>query len=486
MFGQDTLYGNSMNGIRVISDGITNISNGEITATNITADNLSGDNFNIGSVSSTHIACASLQLNNVTTAEFETLDNINLGTTIQQQLDGKGSLSASNNWTGAINAFIDISASSIHLNGVDLQTTLDNINDTHEGHDHEGIYAELAGGNTMSGNQTITGIVDISGATVSRGQTVLIPTQYRVDGVLTSYPNFNANYFPYGDGNFSNLLCADTTVGGNITGLYDIAALRNMSAGGTLFVNNISNNSTALGVTSLPGIFANTGSNALDLSGNLIIRGTTTVNGNVLVNGKTISPIEFGYLDGVTANIQAQLNAIRPLRYIRASTSMFNGEFLGLTLNFGLKSTWLVNDFVSLRITMSSNFFNSPGEFPTITQSNNFYSWVIYMSVYPNRSPPNANRVLPNTAPNTLNHWIHGWHSEKHTYSTSPDYNTMFVSHPDFAGVNAGFTTWFARRASQPSDYNSVNLTIEVLNDWRTPSNISYTADPGWISVQSY
>ena len=218
MFGQDTLYGNSMNGIRVISDGITNISNGEITATNITADNLTGDNFNIGSVSSTHIACASSQLNNVTTAEFETLDNINLGTTIQQQLDGKGSLSASNNWTGATNAFIDISASSIHLNGVDLQTTLDNINDTHEGHDHDGIYAELAGGNNITGNQTITGLVDISGGLISRGQTVMTPTQYRVDGVLTTSPPFNANYFPYLDGNFSNLLCADTTVGGNLTG----------------------------------------------------------------------------------------------------------------------------------------------------------------------------------------------------------------------------------------------------------------------------
>jgi len=150
MFGQDTLYGNSMNGIRVLSDGITQISNGEITATNISADNLSGDNINIGSVSTTHIFCSSLQLNDVATAEFETLDGINTGATIQQQLDGKGSLGASNNWTGATNTFMDISAASIHLNGMDLQTELDDIRSDHTGHDHDAVYAQLHASNDFT------------------------------------------------------------------------------------------------------------------------------------------------------------------------------------------------------------------------------------------------------------------------------------------------------------------------------------------------
>lgn len=38
------------------------------------------------------------------------------------------------------------------------------------------------------------------------------------------------------------------------------------------------------------------------------ISGTNTITGNIVANSKTISPTELGYLDGVSSNIQTQLN----------------------------------------------------------------------------------------------------------------------------------------------------------------------------------
>jgi len=207
MFGQDTLYGNSMNGIHVLSDGITQISNGEITATNISADNLSGDNINIGSVSTTHIFCSSLQLNDVATAEFETLDGIDTGTTVQQQLNGKGSLGASNNWTGATNTFVDISASSIHLNGTDLQTVLDDIRSDHTSHDHDAVYAQLHASNTFTGDYdtfkmvTTGSSLDPSYFTGNFEKGLNInPHMYKINGVTAS-PVYGGFHLPYSDGN---------------------------------------------------------------------------------------------------------------------------------------------------------------------------------------------------------------------------------------------------------------------------------------------
>lgn len=47
---------------------------------------------------------------------------------------------------------------------------------------------------------------------------------------------------------------------------------------------------------------------AQTITGDKTLSGTTTITGNVVANGLTISPTEIGYLDGVSSNIQTQLN----------------------------------------------------------------------------------------------------------------------------------------------------------------------------------
>jgi len=304
MLGYTSYLDKSINGIKTISDGFTVIQNGNIQTNNISTSQIDTshissttgefDNFVIGNITTDTITCTSLTLNNmITTDEFETLNNINTSTTIQSQLNNKPNLNTTNTFTQT-NTFTSIQTDNINVGlsgsigtvGAPFIATQNNqittkkyVDDAVNGIDHSN-FAILNGNNNFTGNQTILGTVDVSGGFITRGQGVFQPPVYRVDGVITTTPDFNANYFPYGDNNYTNLLCADTTVGGNFTSLYDVAALRNISCGSTIFTNNISNNTTQLGITSLSGMGINSGTNNIN-----VYTGTMDINGSMIVRG---------------------------------------------------------------------------------------------------------------------------------------------------------------------------------------------------------
>jgi hypothetical protein len=54
------------------------------------------------------------------------------------------------------------------------------------------------------------------------------------------------------------------------------------------------------------------GRNTFSTFGDITVSGTLTLTGNVSANSLTISPTEVGYLDGVSSNIQTQINALLP------------------------------------------------------------------------------------------------------------------------------------------------------------------------------
>ena len=45
------------------------------------------------------------------------------------------------------------------------------------------------------------------------------------------------------------------------------------------------------------------------ITGDKTFSGTTTISGSIIANGFTISPTELGYIDGLTSNVQTQINA---------------------------------------------------------------------------------------------------------------------------------------------------------------------------------
>lgn len=271
MLGYTSYIDKSINGIKTISDGFTVIQNGNIQTNNIStgaidtnhinSDTGTIDNFTITTLTTNNITCSQLTLNNINTDEFETLDNIYTATTIQAQLNNKPNLNTTNTFTQT-NTFTSIQTDNINIGlsgsigtiGAPFIATQNNqittktyVDDAFAGIDYS-IFPTLSGNNTFTGINTYWNNVIIDG-----GNHTIIPTIQRVNGAITTTPTYIGNLLPNGaDGR--NYLGPDSYFGGDVNVAYDLEVNNNISNGGTIFTNTISNNSTPLSIVSLSGL----------------------------------------------------------------------------------------------------------------------------------------------------------------------------------------------------------------------------------------
>lgn len=299
-------------------------SNNTFTGSNNTFTNSTSFNTfssNSGTMGSTSSPFLATQNNHITTKQYvdNTITNLNVSTI--PRTNTNNTFTSTNTFTTIQTDNISVGLTgSIGTTGSPFIATSNNhittkkyVDDTILNYStglNPSTIARLNINNSFTGNQTISGNVDISGSFISRNGAAIIPPQFRVDGVITTFPNFNGNYFPYGDNNFTNLLCADTTVGGNLTSLYDVAAIRNMSCGATLFTNNISNNTTALTITSIPGLTINANTN---ITGSFSVQGKNLGNFRPLILGTWYNVDPFIHTYHITCSLKNLTGPVGPI-----------------------------------------------------------------------------------------------------------------------------------------------------------------------------
>lgn len=182
----------------------------------------------------------------------------------------------------------------------------------------------LSGG-IISGNLNITGNLIVNSLTITpvelsyiSGATSNIQTALNNKASLSTLNTFN----------LTNTFSANIHVGGTAN-LSTLNVTGNELLGGNLTINGASGTNKIYGMSKFYGFTYMENrllcSENIEVTGNisaanLNIGFNTTLNGNIIVNSTTITPIELSYIDGITSNIQTQLNNKASL-----STNTFTG-----------------------------------------------------------------------------------------------------------------------------------------------------------------
>ena len=181
-------------------------------------------------------------------------------------------------------------------------------------------------GVSLSGNNTFTGLNTFSNVTYHNNNTVFFEN---LDNTKYWYINSDSTaLMGHWTGSGSNIVFSGSTGTGVFSGLLScnggltLIAGQNLNLNGNIIANSLTISPTELGY--LDGVTSNiqTQINSIVSGGSVSLSGTnaftgsnsfagvTTFTNNIIANSLTISPTELGYLDGVTSNIQTQLNSI--------------------------------------------------------------------------------------------------------------------------------------------------------------------------------
>jgi hypothetical protein len=271
---------------------------------------------------------------------------------IQTQLNSAVLLSANNAFTGN-NSFSGTTTftGSIVANSLTISPTelgyLDGVTNN--------IQTQLNGAVFLAGSQTITGSKTISGTTTFTGSIIansltITPTELGyLDGVTSNIQSqLNSAVFLAG----SQTISGDKTISGTTTFT------------GSIVANSLTITPTELGY--LDGVTSNIQSqlNSAGLlsannafTGNNSFSGTTTFTGSIIANALTITPTELGYLDGVSSAIQTQLNNRVTLNTTQSITAIkqFNNN-VGV---FGFFVPNVQTSTTSMRIGLDSLLYNT-------------------------------------------------------------------------------------------------------------------------------